>query len=608
VNFYRALGKLQPVALDDTLSAKAMQAALMMEAAAQLSHSPAPSWPCYTADGALAASKSNLALGVSGAAAMQLLMDEPGNNNFAVGHRRWMMYPYQTLMGTGSTALANALYVVDTPSWRSNLLATDPEWMTWPTSGFFPWQAEPNGRWSLYANTATLDFANATLTVTRHDGASDVVFQPTVLTRTSMLVWQFDAGFKSGMADRTYTVRVENMLRNGVATTYSYDVTMFDPEIDRNQPARLLDTRVGQSTIDQQFNGIGLRGIGSTTELQVTDRATVPLNTDAAIINVTVTDARAPGFVTVFPCGSPRPTASNLNFVKGSTVANVVIAKVGDGGKVCIFSSAQTHLVADINGFYSPASGFSSMAPARLLETRSGLGTVDDQFNAVGLAATGSTVELTVAGRAGVPANASTVALNVTATEAQLNGYITVFPCGQPQPNASNLNYQAGGTAANAVVAKVGDGGKVCLFASAATHLIVDISGYFAAGQGLTAMTPARLLETRAGLSTTDGQLNGIGPRAGGETSVLQVAGRGGVPLSASTVVLNVTATEAVGPGFITVFPCGQSQPLASNLNVVAGKDVANTVIAKLGTGGTVCIFTMVGTHLVVDVNGYALG
>ena len=128
---------------------------------------------------------------------------------------------------------------------------------------------------------------------------------------------------------------------------------------------------------------------------------------------------------------------------------------------------------------------YTALVPARLLETRPGPGfsTVDGQFLGADLQAGGSVTQLTVTGRAGVPADASAVVLNVTVTGPVASGYVTVFPCGSTQPTASNLNYVTGSTVPNAVITKVGDGGKVCLFTSQATQLIVDVNGYFPAIQ-----------------------------------------------------------------------------------------------------------------------------
>ena len=87
--------------------------------------------------------------------------------------------------------------------------------------------------------------------------------------------------------------------------------------------------------------------------------------------------------------------------------------------------------------------------------------------------------------------------------------------------------------------------------------------------------------------------------------TALSVVGRGGVAVDAVAVVLNVTVTEAVAAGFVTVFPCGGDRPTASSLNFVAGSTVANAVVVKVGVGGQVCVFTQSATHLVVDVDGY---
>ena len=129
-------------------------------------------------------------------------------------------------------------------------------------------------------------------------------------------------------------------------------------------------------------------------------------------------------------------------------------------------------------------SALESVVPARLLETRSGptAETVDGLFEGIGRVAAGSVVELTVAGRGGAPVDADAVMLNVTAVGPSGPGFVTVFPCGEVRPTASNVNYQAGQVVPNAVLAKVGDGGKVCLFTKAETHLLVDVSGYVGAG------------------------------------------------------------------------------------------------------------------------------
>ena len=125
------------------------------------------------------------------------------------------------------------------------------------------------------------------------------------------------------------------------------------------------------------------------------------------------------------------------------------------------------------------------------------------------------------------------------------------------------------------------------------------------AGTGYVPLTPARLLETRPGLTTTDGQAQGTGPIPAGTTLELQITGRAGIPTDATAVVLNITVTEPQTNGHITVLPCGQPTPTASNLNYTTGTTIPNAVITKIGTNGKVCLHTSGTTHLITDTNGY---
>ena len=212
----------------------------------------------------------------------------------------------------------------------------------------------------------------------------------------------------------------------------------------------------------------------------------------------------------------------------------------------------------------------------------------------------GETVSLALAGRFGIPTDAAAVALNVTVTDPQHAGYVTVFPCGAELPLASNVNHVAAQTVPNAVIAKLDDQGRVCLFTKAHANLVVDAVGWFPAGSSLHALPPARLLDTREAIgipSTT--------PLAAGQIVRVQVTGRGGVAGDARTAVLNVTVTDPDAAGFVTAFPCSSRPPTASNLNYTAGRTVANAVVARLDDGGGACLFTKGAAHLVVDVSAY---
>ena len=324
-------------------------------------------------------------------------------------------------------------------------------------------------------------------------------------------------------------------------------------------------------------------------------------------LNVTVTQAQANGFTTVYPCGGAVPNASNLNYLTGDTVPNSVITGLGTAGAICIYTSAAIHLIVDIAGYFADTTAFTPLpAPARVLDSRPAGDTVDGQFQRTGVLPAGTTLTLPIGGRAGVPPTTASVALNVTVTQAQANGFATVYPCGGAVPNASNLNYLTGDTVPNSVITGLGTAGAICIYTSAAIHLIVDIAGYFADTTAFTPLpAPARVLDSRPAGDTVDGQFQRTGAQAAFSVMTLNVGGRAGVPLNAGAVVLNVTVTDARSDGFATVFPPGSTIPNASNLNFRAGDTVPNSVITRIGSDGTICVFSSAGTHLIVDVAGY---
>ena len=299
-------------------------------------------------------------------------------------------------------------------------------------------------------------------------------------------------------------------------------------------------------------------------------------------------------------------TLSNANLTTSFTSPGLMATAPsgrGPGLTVSLEWGASTETVVTEPYVDNCAGLFIPVVPKRLLDTRTGLGTASGTKTAV---AANSFIVVDPVGVGAAPVSGATaVVLNVTATEPATAGYLTVYPCGQEPPNTSNLNFAAGQTVPNLVVVDlVGfpSTGTVCIFSSAMTHVLADITGYYltnglGSGARMTALgSPQRVLDTRSGDKI-----------AGGAVRHVQMAGQAGIPATGVTgVAMNITAVDAAGPGYLTVFPCDSPQPNSSNVNYIASRAVPNAAIVGLGAEGTMCVFTSATANVLIDVVGYA--
>jgi hypothetical protein len=239
-------------------------------------------------------------------------------------------------------------------------------------------------------------------------------------------------------------------------------------------PARILDTRIG-------LRSPGRLTAGQTLEVQVTGADTgVPADASAVSINVTAIDSATSSYVTVYPCSADRPLASTLNPAAGGVTSNSVMVGLGPSGAVCFYSPTDVDLVADLFGFVSSTSGarFTPLTAMRVLDTRDSQAALNLGSGGAPLA-TGSTHEITLAGVRGIPAGAVAMSLNVTATDSADAGYVTIWPCNATRPTVSALNASIGVTVANGIQAQLSARGSLCIYTQNATHLIIDVNGYW---------------------------------------------------------------------------------------------------------------------------------
>jgi uncharacterized protein (DUF1501 family) len=234
-------------------------------------------------------------------------------------------------------------------------------------------------------------------------------------------------------------------------------------------PARLFDTRTGE--------GIRPGKIADAlpVDVQVSGVAGVPPSgATAVVVNLTVTEPDGPGWMKLTPSGQPSDT-SNVNFGPADTVPNLVMCKLGDGGRISVVGNGTpAHVLGDVFGYFgSSGRRLRTLPPARLLDTREGFGAPKALVGA-------GSIRLPVTGRGRVPDDAVAVVLNVTATSTTGPSYVTVWPEAEPQPGTSNLNVVGGQTVANLVICRLGWGGALRLASPVSPcDLIADVLGYF---------------------------------------------------------------------------------------------------------------------------------
>lgn len=209
-------------------------------------------------------------------------------------------------------------------------------------------------------------------------------------------------------------------------------------------------------------------------------------------------------------------------------------------------------------------------------------------------------------GSCNIPINAQAYSLNVAVVPAGPLGYITVWPTGQPMPVVATLTSVDGRTRSNAAIIPAGANGAISVFASNTTDVVLDINGYFVLATNETALafypvTPCRIADTRKPL----GQL-GSPSLAGGLSRTFPILSAScGVPPTAQAYSLNFAAVTTAPLGYLTAYPTGQTRPVVASLNDMTGTTVANAVIVKAGTSGSIDVFATNTTDLVIDIDGY---
>jgi hypothetical protein len=347
------------------------------------------------------------------------------------------------------------------------------------------------------------------------------------------------------------------------------------------KPVRVVDTRDGTG-------GVGRLEPSSPTRVGLTSRLALP-SARAVALHVTVVGPKADGFISVYPCG-PLPTVSNLNFQAGpSAETNLAVVGLDADGGVCVASSARTDFILDVAGYFSVdgLAAFRLGTPSRLIDTRTGSG---------GRLAADETRTLSF------PTGTATVAavLNITTVNPGAEGFLTVYPCKDGLPIASQSNPKRGGVKANLVVASLDVNRSVCVYTKQPVDLIVDVFGTWEQGSGelFVPVTPNRLVDTR----NADAPFHFTSP----DQSVTLVAPGSGSFVARSAFLNLTTANTKPAGTFVTGWPC-DTKPTTSNVNSLTPFPVANAAVVALSANRSVCFFSSQPTDFLVDLFGWLI-
>ncbi|KGN37315.1 hypothetical protein N803_15670 [Knoellia subterranea KCTC 19937] len=358
-------------------------------------------------------------------------------------------------------------------------------------------------------------------------------------------------------------------------------------------PTRLYDSRSARA-----FSA------GETRRIKVAGRAGVPNSYGFSVaLSVTAVSPSADGYLTVFH--QLRPDSSNVNFRKATTRANLATSIVWEDGTVAVYSSAATHVLVDVVGYFDPpttdGSQLEPIEPSRVLDTR---------YDPAGAFAPGEIADVALDFGPDTNPAVTGVVVNLTAVAPKGSGYLTAWTGDTAPPTVSSLNFTPGSTVpvlAFVPTSHLDDGSVVFSLkngSAGATHVLADVVGYFddTAVEGVRFFPTGgeRLLDTRIGKGLA-------GPFGARQTRDVKIGSVWYKHADTVGALLNVAAVRPTTSTYLTVWDRlpGEAPPNVSNLNPRAGDLVANAALTFLTPTDTFGIFNSNGsTHVLADVLG----
>lgn len=369
---------------------------------------------------------------------------------------------------------------------------------------------------------------------------------------------------------------------------------------------RLYDTRPnsGHDGANQP-----LKGHSAPSSFQIAGKGGVPADANGALVNITVSSS-TDGWMAAWPTGERQPKTSVMNYNANSYQAVTTFVKLNATGSLDLGGESGANVIIDVLG-YTVSSSVTSLfdettllnVPTRVIDTRT-----DVNGSLRGYLSPRTYI---LAGKGGIPSNASAVIANITTTDHAQDGWITFWPSGNPKPETSNLYYQKSKPAmANFAVLKLGSNGGIDVVGGNGVNVLIDVAGYIIKGVGEVSnpagqihLLPqsARIVDTRPN-SGLDG--SGVPLKGSSIPNKYTIAGIANVPGDTVGAIITVTALNYTGNSWVSVFPAGTISG-TSNLSLSSGQAaIANTAVVKLNNRA-IDVVGPQGTNVLIDVIGY---
>jgi hypothetical protein len=328
------------------------------------------------------------------------------------------------------------------------------------------------------------------------------------------------------------------------------------------------------------MSGATRKPAGHISMINLDTLAGISGDTAAVAVQATIVNPRTQGYVSVYPCAAEPPLISTVNAGPAQTIGGHTIVRPGPERTICVFQSAEAHVVIDVSGAFDANAGYAPITPVRALDSR-----------AAALPPLGQPFVVRVADW-GVEATSRAVQLAVTTIGVGVPGNVFVYPCADGAPAVPTTISTPGVPVNLFVLARPDSAGTVCVVGTQLTQVIVDVIGSFDATSDVHVIPKARLFDS--------------GGVIGGGAVVDRMLRLTAAIGDASGVLTTIGSTNAANrASYVTSWPCAGPRPGTSVLNTTPNRLQVGAAVTSLDAAGSACWFVSGPMRLVVDINAW---